>query len=77
MQLRYSESAYPIVTVQQMRQLDGQTAHRLQNLGIHPGSQLTVLREYPFHGPVIVEFDQQKIGIRYVVFQSLLGGAIA
>jgi ferrous iron transport protein A len=32
------------------------------------------LREYPFHGPVIVEFDQQKIGIRYVVFQSLLGG---
>lgn len=74
MQLRYSESAYPNVIVRQMSQLDGQTAHRLQNLGIHTGSQLAVLRQYPFHGPVIVEFDQQKIGIRYVVFQSLVGG---
>nr|WP_268890129.1 FeoA family protein [Levilactobacillus lanxiensis] len=74
MQLRYSESAYPIVTVEQMATLDGQTAHRLHNLGIHPGSQLTVLRQYPFHGPVIVEFDQQKVGIRYVVFEALLGG---
>lgn len=74
MQLRYSESAYPNVTVQEMSHLDGQTAHRLHNLGIHPGSQLAVLRQYPFHGPVIVEFDQQKIGIRYTVFHSLLGG---
>jgi len=74
MQLRYSESAYPIVTVEQMATLDGQTAHRLHTLGIHPGSQLTVLRQYPFHGPVIVEFDQHKVGIRYVVFEDLLGG---
>lgn len=74
MQLRYSDAAYPTVTVAQMATLDDQTAHRLHNLGIHPGSQLTVLRKYPFHGPVIVTFDQQKVGIRYTVFRELLRG---
>lgn len=74
MQLNYAALTYPVVTVHQMTKLDTQTAQRLHSLGIQPGSQLTVVRKYPFHGPVIITVDQQKIGIRYAVFQALLGG---
>ncbi|MGO2299797.1 FeoA family protein [Paucilactobacillus nenjiangensis] len=74
MQLNYVEPSHPTVIVHQMTQLDNSTASRLHNLGIRPGSELTVLRKYPFHGPVIIEFDAQRIGIRYTVFTALLGG---
>ena len=53
--------------IQQFTGLDNQTVQRLH-------SPLAVVRYYPFHGPVIVQIDQQRIGIRYTVFQTLIGG---
>ncbi|STX18569.1 FeoA family protein [Levilactobacillus brevis] len=74
MQLNYERSTinYPQIIVHQLDRLDYATAHRLHNLGIHPGSHLTILYRYPFHGPVVIAFDQQKVGIRYSVFRSLM-----
>ncbi|KRK26371.1 hypothetical protein FD24_GL002104 [Lactiplantibacillus pentosus DSM 20314] len=54
--------------------MDEQTVQRLHSLGLHVGSQLVPVRYYPFHGPVIIQIDQQRIGIRYTVFQTLIGG---
>ena len=60
--------------IQQFTGLDTQTTQQLHSLGLHVGSPLAVVRHYPFHGPVIVQIDQQRIGIRYAVFQTLIGG---
>lgn len=60
--------------IQQFTGLDNQTVQRLHSLGLQFGSPLAVVRYYPFHGPVIVQIDQQRIGIRYTVFQTLIGG---
>lgn len=60
--------------IQQFTGLDEQTVQRLHSLGLHVGSQLVPVRYYPFHGPVIIQIDQQCIGIRYTVFQTLIGG---
>ena len=60
--------------IQQFTGLDNQTVQRLHSLGLHVGSPLAVVRYYPFHGPVIVQIDQHRIGIRYTVFQTLIGG---
>lgn len=63
------------LTIHSFQQLDPLTVRRLERLGIRPGSQLTVIRQYPFHGPVILQVDQQQIALRYPVFQALIGGA--
>ncbi|WP_225422969.1 FeoA family protein [Companilactobacillus jidongensis] len=59
-----------------IEQLDTQTAQRLHSLGIHDGSLMSVVRFFPMHGPVIVEIEQQQIGIRYKVFKLLCGGQL-
>lgn len=59
-----------------LEQLDSQTAQRLHSLGIHNGSEMSVVRFFPMHGPVIVEIEQQQIGIRYKVFKLLCGGQL-
>lgn len=60
--------------VKDLDYLDSQTEQRLHSLGIHVGSQMTIVRFLPFHGPVIVEIDHQRIGLRYKVFKLLMGG---
>jgi len=54
--------------------LNQATVTRLNNLGIHSGSKIKVVRFYPFHGPVIIENNHQRIGIRYSVFKILTSG---
>lgn len=60
--------------VKDLDYLDSQTEQRLHSLGIHVVSQMTIVRFLPFHGPVIVEIDHQRIGLRYKVFKLLMGG---
>lgn len=54
--------------------LNKATAARLRCLGLHTGKKFSEIRRYPFHGPVIIECDHQRIGIRYKVFDLLTGG---
>jgi len=60
--------------IEQFTGLDEQTVQRLHSLGLTVGSTLVPVRFYPFHGPVIINVNQQQIGIRYAVFQTLIGG---
>lgn len=60
--------------VQPLDGLDALTVQRLNRLGIRPGSDLTVIRRYPFHGPVIIQIDQQRLALRDPIFQTLIGG---
>ncbi|APX73379.1 hypothetical protein BTM29_08880 [Companilactobacillus allii] len=62
-----------VFTVCNIEELDDQTMQRLHSLGIHNNSNMTVIRFFPLHGPVIVEVDHQQIGIRYKVFKLLAG----
>lgn len=50
------------------------TATRLHNLGLCAGCPIKVVQRYPFHGPVIIEADHQRIGLRYQVFVRLAEG---
>jgi Fe2+ transport system protein FeoA len=63
--------------IKQFNGLDDATTQRLHSLGLQVGSDVTAVRFYPFHGPVIIQVDQQKIGIRYRVFKQLTGGDVS
>lgn len=60
--------------IQQFTGLDDSTVQRLHSLGLQTGSPFWAVRFYPFHGPVIIQADDQRIGIRYTVFHTLIGG---
>lgn len=49
------------------------TVTRLHNLGLCEGCPIKVVQRYPFHGPVIIESNHQRIGLRYHVFACLAG----
>ncbi|MFR0771293.1 MAG: FeoA family protein [Limosilactobacillus pontis] len=49
------------------------TVIRLHNLGLCEGCPIKVIQRYPFHGPVIIEADHQRIGLHYHVFACLAG----
>lgn len=51
--------------------LNSPTASRLHNMGLCEGCPIKVIQRYPFHGPVIIESNHQRIGLRYHVFISL------
>ena len=53
--------------------LNKPTACRLHNMGLCEGCAIKVIRRYPFHGPVIIENNHQRIGIRYHDFAALTG----
>ncbi|MCC4478700.1 ferrous iron transport protein A [Limosilactobacillus reuteri] len=53
--------------------LNTATAARLHDMGLCEGCPIKVVQKYPFHGPVIIENDQQRIGLRYTVFTMLTG----
>lgn len=53
--------------------LNKPTACRLHNMGLCEGCPIKVIRYYPFHGPVIIENNRQRIGIRYRDFAALTG----
>lgn len=50
------------------------TAIRLHDLGLCEGCPIKVIQRYPFHGPVIIEANHQRIGLRYQVFACLAEG---
>ncbi|MCT2870738.1 FeoA family protein [Limosilactobacillus fermentum] len=54
--------------------LNEATQERLHNLGLYEGKDVALIQRYPFHGPVIIESDRQRIGLRYRVFCQLTGG---
>lgn len=60
-------------TLHALTKLNEGTVMRLHCLGLHKGSTIKVIRFYPFHGPVIIENNRQRIGIRYKVFETLIG----
>lgn len=47
------------------------TTSRLHNMGLCEGCSIKVIQRYPFHGPVIIENNHQRIGIRYRDFAAL------
>ncbi|MBF0601243.1 FeoA family protein [Limosilactobacillus oris] len=51
--------------------LNRPTASRLHNMGLCEGCPIKVIQRYPFHGPVIIENNHQRIGIRYRDFAAL------
>lgn len=53
--------------------LNKPTANRLHNMGLCEGCPIKVIQRYPFHGPVIIENNHQRIGIRYRDFAALTG----
>ncbi|WP_390894170.1 FeoA family protein [Levilactobacillus namurensis] len=74
MQLLSQQTASPHFEVRSLSGLDDLMVRRLHRLGIRSGSRLTVVRQYPFHGPIIIQVDQQRIALRYAIFQALIGG---
>jgi ferrous iron transport protein A len=40
-------------------------------MGLCEGCPIKVIQRYPFHGPVIIENNNQRIGIRYHDFYAL------
>jgi ferrous iron transport protein A len=40
-------------------------------MGLCEGCPIKVIQRYPFHGPVIIENNHQRIGIRYRDFAAL------
>ncbi|EEW54562.1 hypothetical protein HMPREF0494_0186 [Limosilactobacillus antri DSM 16041] len=40
-------------------------------MGLCEGCPIKVIQRYPFHGPVIIENNHQRIGIRYQDFAAL------
>ncbi|MGM9908076.1 FeoA family protein [Limosilactobacillus sp.] len=53
--------------------LNQATASRLHNMGLCEGCPIKVIQRYPFHGPIIIENNHQRIGIRYRDFAALTG----
>ena len=51
--------------------LNKPTASRLHNMGLGEGCPIKVVQRYPFRGPVIIENNHQRIGIRYRDFAAL------
>ena len=74
MQLLSQQTASTHFEVQSLAGFDDLMVRRLHRLGIRSGSRLTVVRQYPFHGPVVIQVDQQRVALRYPVFQTLIGG---
>ncbi|WP_283583508.1 FeoA family protein [Limosilactobacillus difficilis] len=44
---------------------------RLHDLGLHNGVKVRVVRQFPLHGPVVIEYQRQRIGLRYPLFASI------
>ncbi len=74
MQLTFSKTNSSGYTITGFQGIDQATCQRLHSLGLQLGSVVRLVRQYPFHGPVIIEADNQQIGIRYAVFKQLTGG---
>lgn len=60
-------------TIHSLTKLNQDTVVRLHELGLQDGSVIKVIRKYPFHGPVIIENNRQRIGIRFNVFKTITG----
>lgn len=60
-------------TIHSLTKLNQSTVVRLHELGLYDGSIVKVIRKYPFHGPVIIENNRQRIGIRFNVFKTITG----
>lgn len=46
-------------------------ARRLHDLGLHNGVAVRIVRQFPFHGPVVIEYQRQRIGLRYPLFATI------
>ncbi|MDO4855986.1 MAG: FeoA family protein [Limosilactobacillus gorillae] len=62
-------------TLSHFDRLNEATQERLHNLGLYEGITVALIQRYPFHGPVIIENEHQRIGLRYRVFTQLTGGS--
>ncbi|ANK60757.1 MULTISPECIES: FeoA family protein [Loigolactobacillus] len=56
--------------------LDEKTQHRLRDLGLTLGKKVKIIRRYPFNGPIIITFDQQRVGLRRQLVAQLKGGTL-
>lgn len=46
-------------------------ARRLHDLGLHNGVDVRIVRQFPFHGPVVIEYQRQRIVLRYPLFATI------
>lgn len=60
-------------TLHHFDKVDKETFTRLHNLGLYDGENIRLIQRYPFHGPVIIENNHQRIALRYHVFATLTG----
>lgn len=74
MQLLFDNAYRSQFTVRAMDQIDDLTTRQLHHLGIQTGSVIHVVRFYPFHGPVVIQVDQQRLALRYGIYRQLVGG---
>ena len=60
-------------TLHHFDKVDKETFTRLHNLGLYDGENIRLIQRQPFHGPVIIENNHQRIALRYHVFATLTG----
>ncbi|MGZ7884194.1 FeoA family protein [Limosilactobacillus ingluviei] len=60
-----------LITLHHFDQLEQPVSARLHSLGLTEGSKILLLQRYPFHGPVIIESNHQRIALRYRIFSIL------
>lgn len=60
-------------TLHHFDKVNKETFTRLHNLGLYDGETIRLIQRYPFHGPVIIENNHQRIALRYQVFATLTG----
>ncbi|MFD0896761.1 FeoA family protein [Loigolactobacillus binensis] len=63
--------------VTNLQLLDAKTQHRLKDLGLIDGKEVTIIQRYPFHGPVIIAFDHQQVGLRSKLVSCLQGEQVS
>ncbi|MFD1318934.1 FeoA family protein [Loigolactobacillus zhaoyuanensis] len=59
--------------INNLQLLDAKTQHRLKDLGLIYGKTVTIIRRYPFNGPVVIAFDHQQVGLRSELVRCLQG----
>lgn len=70
----FHQSTAETFCIHGLTDLDATAQHRLRDLGLTTGKQVKIVRRYPFNGPIILSFDDQKVGLRKALVRRLRGG---
>ena len=59
------------ITIKRVSDWDSEQLHYLQELGLVPGTQVTVIDKAPFNGPLTLQLDQKTIAIAQNIAQEI------